>query len=241
MPSLSLTDLRYGNLRTAKVLGAGASTFTDPNQNRLPAAQEEIAAILSTKDRWQGTRLLEQRFTRSNLVAERQAQPFGIIHLATHGEFVPGKLSESYIQLADEKLRLDQIRQLNWNDPPVELVVLSACRMAVGNEDAELGFAGFAVKAGAKSALASLWNVSDEGTMGLMAEFYDQLWRAPIKAEALRRAQVALLRGKVTLRQGKLISSNGTFDLPPELTKLGTKELTHPYFWSAFTIVGSPW
>lgn len=241
MPSLSLTDLRYSNLRAAKVLGAGASTFTDPNQNRLPAAQEEIATILSAKDRWQGTRLLEQRFTRSNLVAERQAQPFGIIHLATHGEFVPGKLSESYIQLADEKLRLDQIRQLNWNDPPVELVVLSACRMAVGNEDAELGFAGFAVKAGAKSALASLWNVSDEGTMALMAEFYQQLWHAPVKAEALRRAQIALLQGKVTLRQGKLISSNGTFDLPPELTQLGTKELTHPYFWSAFTIVGSPW
>lgn len=241
MPSLSLTDIRYGNLRTAQVLGAGASTFTDPTQNALPAVQKEIAAILSAKDRWQGIQLLEERFTRSNLLAERQAQPFGIIHLATHGEFVPGKISESYIQLKDEKLRLDQLRQLKWNDPPAELVVLSACRMAVGNEDAELGFAGFAVKAGVKSVLASLWNVSDEGTMGLMTEFYQQLWQSPVKAEALRRAQLALLQGKVTLRQGKLIGSNGTVDLPPELAKLGTKELVHPYFWSAFTIVGSPW
>jgi CHAT domain-containing protein len=64
------------------------------------------------------------------------------------------------------------MRQLRWNDPPVDLLVLSACQTAIGDKEAELGFAGLAVQAGVKSVLASLWSVSDEGTLGLMTEFY---------------------------------------------------------------------
>jgi CHAT domain-containing protein len=123
----------------------------------------------------------------------------------------------------------------------VDLLVLSACRTALGDEQVELGFAGLAVQSGVKSALASLWNVSDEGTLGLMSEFYQQLEEAPIKAEALRQAQLAMVKGKVRIKGGKLVTSEGEFPLPPELVKLGDRDFSHPYFWSAFTMVGNPW
>jgi Uncharacterized protein conserved in bacteria len=136
------------------------------------------------------------------------------------------------------------VRELGWNQPPkVELLVLSACKTAVGDEGVELGFAGLAVQAGVKSVLASLWYVSDEGTLGLMAEFYHHLKVAPIKAEALRQAQIAMIKGQVRIENGRLILSNlnKELELPPELAKLGNENLSHPYYWSAFTMIGSPW
>jgi CHAT domain-containing protein len=120
-------------------------------------------------------------------------------------------------------------------------VVLSACRTALGDEEAELGFSGFAVQAGSKSALASLWYVSDEGTLGLMSEFYQRLKTAPIKSEALRQVQIAMIKGEVRLSGGKLITSQRKIDLPPILQQLGDRELQHPYFWAAFTMIGNPW
>jgi CHAT domain-containing protein len=105
----------------------------------------------------------------------------------------------------------------------------------------ELGFTGLAVQAGVKSAMGSLWYVSDEGTLGLMTQFYEQLKSAPIKSEALRLAQLAMLKGETRLQGGNLVTSGGSIPLPPELVKLGDKDLTHPYYWSAFTMIGNPW
>ncbi|MGV0029323.1 CHAT domain-containing protein [Phormidesmis priestleyi] len=235
MPSLSLTDTRFVGLKNAEILAAGASEFLD--QNPLPSVSIELSTIQKL---WVGDALINENFTLNNLKVKRKQQPFGIIHLSTHGEFLPGAIGNSYIQLSDTKLRLDQIRQLGWNTPPVELLVLSACRMAVGSRDAELGFAGFAVQAGVKSALASLWNVSDEGTSGFMAEFYQQLQQAPIKAEGLRRTQIAMLKGTVRLQSGDLIWSGGRSPLPADLSIVSDR-LSHPYYWSAFTLIGSPW
>ncbi|WP_347342563.1 CHAT domain-containing protein [Coleofasciculus sp. FACHB-1120] len=237
MPSLSLTDTRYQSLKNAQVLAMGISTFTD--ENPLPAVPRELSAIVPYL--WKGKSFLNEDFTLKNLKAQRQKQPFEIVHLATHGEFNPGSPSNSYIQLWDTKLRLDQWRELGWNNPPVELLVLSACRTAVGNEQAELGFAGLAVQAGVKSALASLWYVSDEGTLGLMTEFYEQLKTAPIKAEALRQAQLAMLKGQVRLEGGRLRTRGGDISLPPQLLGIGNQVLSHPYYWSAFTMIGNPW
>lgn len=141
----------------------------------------------------------------------------------------------------DSKLSLDKLRQLKLSDPAVELLVLSACRSALGDDSVELGFTGLAVQAGVKSALGSLWYVSDEGTLALMTTFYEQLKTAPIKAEALRKAQLAMLKGEVRLQGGKLVTSNSSFALPPELLKLGNKDLKHPFYWSAFTMIGNPW
>ena len=237
IPSVNLTDTRYQSLKDAQVLAMGASKFAD--QNPLPAVPVELETI--TPKLWQGKSFLNEAFTLDNLKSQRANQPFGIIHLATHGEFKPGAPSNSYIQLFDTQLKLNQLRQLGWNNPPVELLVLSACRTAVGDEDAELGFAGLAVQAGVKSAVASLWYVSDEATFGLMTQFYRQLKVAPIKAEALRDAQLAMIKGQVRLSLGHLHESGEKLPLPPELAKLGDRSLEHPYYWAAFTMIGSPW
>lgn len=237
MPSFTLTDTRYADLRHLKVLVAGASQFTDLPP--LPAVSSEIAAISQTG--WQGEVLFDTKFTLQNLKSERQRQPFGIIHLATHGEFNSGNLNNSFIQLWDTKLRLNQVRQLGWNNPPVELLVLSACDTATGDETIELGFAGIAAQAGAKSTLASIWLVSDAGTLGLMAEFYHQLQTVPIRAQALQQAQIAMLRGQVKLVSGQLQWLGGTVELPSNLQTLPDQTFTHPYYWSGFTMIGSPW
>lgn len=216
----------------------GASEFED--QSPLPAVPLEVDTI--TGSLWSGVSFLNSGFTLDNLRFQRQQRPFGIVHLATHGDFRSGDPSNSYIQFWNEKLELDRIRQLRLNDPPAELLVLSACRTALGDESAELGFAGLANQLGVKSVLASLWYVSDEGTLGLMTEFYSQLRVAPIKADALRQAQIAMLRGQVRLENGELVESdNDRVPLPSSLAALGDRDLSHPFYWSAFTMIGNPW
>ncbi|MFB8787314.1 MAG: CHAT domain-containing protein [Potamolinea sp.] len=237
MPSLSLTDTRYVDVRNSQVLAMGASKFTD--NKPLPAVPTELSTI--TTKLWQGKSFLNENFTLEKLKSARAEKPYGIIHLATHADFQAGKPNNSHIYLWNSKLTLDKLRDLSLNKPPVELFILSACRTALGDEEAELGFAGLAVQAGVKSALGSLWSVSDEGTLGLMTQFYEQLKQAPIKAEALRRSQLAMLKGEVRLQGGKLVTSSGSFPLPPELVELGDQNLSHPYYWSAFTMIGSPW
>jgi CHAT domain-containing protein len=219
IPSVNLVDTRYVNLKKSElqVLAMGLSEAVE-DQQALPAVPAEIAGIFKDQS-WTGASFLNQEVTLDNLKRQRELKPYGIIHLATHGEFKPGLRSNSFIQLWDAKLHLDQVRQLGWNNPPVELLVLSACRSALGDPKAELGFAGFAVQAGVKTAVASLWTVNDAATLGLMLEFYKQLKDAPIRAEALRQAQISLLKG--TNQQGK--------------------NLTHPYYWAPFTMIGSPW
>jgi CHAT domain-containing protein len=237
MPSFSLTDPRHVDVRNLRVLAMGAETFTD--QYSLPAVPVELSAIADQL--WSGKTLLNEAFTLKNLKQARAREPFGIIHLATHAQFRPGKPSNSYIQLWDRKLSLDQLPSLGLNKPPIQLLVLSACRTALGDKEAELGFAGLAVQSGVKSVLGSLWSVSDEGTLGLMTQFYERLKEAPIKAEALRQAQLAMIRGEVRLQKGKLVTSRSSFPLPPELARLRDTELSHPYYWSPFTMIGNPW
>jgi filamentous hemagglutinin family protein len=226
MPSLSLTDTRYVDIRNLEVLAMGSETFKD--QDPLPSVPIELATIQNI---WSGESFLNQDFTENNLIKARSNIPYGIVHLATHGEFRPGNINNSYIQFANDKLRLDQIRELGLNNPPVELMVLSACRTALGDEDAELGFAGLAAQAGVKSALGSLWYVSDEGTLVLMSNFYQSLKEAPIKSEALRQAQLAMIKGQISLPE---ITENNN-------TNLSNLDLSHPYYWSGFTMVGNPW
>jgi len=233
LPSLNLVDTRYTSIRDRPVLAMGASEFQElPN---LPAVPAELSATQLDG----GKSYLNQAFTVENLRSQQQQNPFSIIHLAKHGEF--SNTDRSYIQFWDQQLRLSQLSQLQFNDPPVELLVLSACRTALGNPQAELGFAGFALQAGVKTTLASLWYVSDDGTLGLMAEFYRQLRRAPIKAEALRQAQLAMIQEKVRFANGQLQLSSGVLPLPLELQSTRDTVLSHPYYWSAFTLVGSPW
>jgi CHAT domain-containing protein len=95
---------------------------------------------------------------------------------------------------------------------PVELLTLSACQTAVGDERAALGLAGVAIKAGARSALASLWFVNDESTSKLVTEFYQQLQNPTLsKAQALQQAQKSLME------QG----------------------YQHPLYWAPFLLIGN--
>ncbi|HEY9808110.1 MAG TPA: CHAT domain-containing protein [Halomicronema sp.] len=242
IPSFGLTDSRYRDIRNLKILAMGASQFSD--QNDLPAVPLELSEIL--RGDWQGQKLLDEQFTLENFIEQNQKQYFGIIHLATHGEFQAGNISNSYIQFWNRKLKMNELQEvakvLGWNSTsgqPVELMVLSACRTALGDEQAELGFAGLAVQAGVKSALASLWYVSDAGTLALMNEFYKQLSLTANKVEALRQAQLALLGGKVKVEQGQLRGSNQEYLALPSQVSLNNVNLSHPYFWSAFTLIGN--
>jgi Uncharacterized protein conserved in bacteria len=237
MPSLTLTDTSTANFKNTLLLAMGASQF--PDMSPLPAVELEVSSI--TPQQWPGKSFLNQAFTLANLQSQRQQQPFGIIHLATHAEFRSGDPSNSFIQLWDNKLRLDQLRQMRWHSPQVELLVLSACKTAVGDRDAELGFGGLAVQAGVKSALATLWYVSDEGSLGLMSEFYGQLRNAPIKSEALRQAQLAMLRQTIRIEGGMLHSSSGNLPLPPSLANTPSPNFSHPYYWAGFRMIGNPW
>ncbi|MBH8574406.1 CHAT domain-containing protein [Nostocaceae cyanobacterium CENA369] len=238
IPAFSLTDTRYTDIRDFSVLAMGASQFKDLAP--LPAVPIELSTIVRDKG---GTSFLNDKFTLENLRSQRQQQSYKIIHLATHGVFQPGAVNNSYIQLWNTKLHLNQLRQLQLNNPPVDLLVLSACKTALGDEQAELGFSGLALEAGVKSAMGSLWNVSDAGTLVLMTEFYQYLKTSPVKAEALRQTQIRMLKGQIKIEQGQLRQTGlrtGT-PLPPELSQLGDLDLSHPYYWAGFTMIGSPW
>jgi CHAT domain-containing protein len=238
MPSLSLTDTRYQDVRDDSVLAMGASKFRD--KASLPGVPIELQVIADQV--WQGESFLNEEFTLNNLKQARRKVAYGIVHLATHAEFQPGKPANSYIQLWDNnKLKLDQMWQLDWHKPTVELLVLSACRTALGDEEAELGFTGLAVQSGVKSALGSLWYVSDEGTLGLMTTFYENLKQSSTKAEALRKAQLAMLRGEVQREGDRLITTKSSILLPPDFPASINQNYSHPYFWSSFTLIGNPW
>ncbi|WP_413168033.1 CHAT domain-containing protein [Capilliphycus salinus ALCB114379] len=240
IPSISLMDTRYTSLKNSKVLGMGASEFLELDS--LPSVPVELETV--TQRLWQGQQFLNQEFTRENLINQRKKYPYQIIHLATHSDFTVGNPADSYIQLwEDDQLKLDELRTLGWQNPPVELLVLSSCRTGVGDEQAEIGFAGLAIKAGVKSALASLWYVNDVGTLALITEFYAHLDNVVIKADALRQAQLMMIQGQVKIQDSQWQGSepDTSIVLPPQLNSIGNFDFSHPYYWSGFTMIGSPW
>ncbi|WAS06524.1 CHAT domain-containing protein [Gloeomargaritales cyanobacterium VI4D9] len=234
LPSINLVDFNYRPVQGANLLAMGASQFK--NQEPLKGVPIELETIAKE---WGGKALLNEQFTISNLIREREQTGFVLLHLATHAEFRPSTLKDAYIEFWNEQLTLDQVRNLPLRKPPVELLVLSACRTAVGDPYSELGFAGLAVASGVKSALASSWYVSDVGTVALMAELYQQLQKFPTKAQAVRQAQLQMIRGQVRLEGDKIIRTNKTPLPSPEPGFQA--DLSHPYYWAGFTLIGSPW
>lgn len=250
IPSLSLIDPQYRKLEDAEVLAMGADTFAE--HDPLPGVSVELEVI---SDRlWQGQAFLNEEFTPEKLIGARGLRDFRIVHLATHAEFKPGQPENSYIQFNSQQLPLDRFKELGFEKPPVDLLVLSACRTALGDPEAELGFAGLALATGVKSALGSLWYVNDKGTLGLMTGFYEGLGSiglmttfyegfgdSIIKAEALRRAQLSMLRGDTRMERGQLLTSESNFSLPSTIVRQDNLDFTHPYYWSGFVMIGSPW
>jgi len=238
IPSLGLVNTDYRSVVGQPVQAMGASQF-----QTLPALPAVPAELDTLANRWGGDIFLNENFTRTNITRSRQRTAYPIVHLATHGEFTSGTAADSYLQLWDERISLEEVRRLGWNDPAVDLLVLSACRTALGDEQAELGFAGLAVAAGVKTAIASLWYVDDMATFALMTALYDDLETAPIKAEALRAAQRAMIDGTVRVEDGLLVGDglDAPIALPESLRALSARDFSHPYYWSAFTAIGSPW
>ncbi|MEM9925573.1 MAG: CHAT domain-containing protein [Cyanobacteria bacterium P01_D01_bin.50] len=249
MPSMSLTDTRYRNISQEPVLAMGSSFLQskDP-KDHLHAAMPEIDFVTKLLG---GESFPEEDFTTNNLDEQLQRKTFNIVHIATHAKFQKGTANNSFIQFWNKRLSLPEITteipslksNKESNNEVIELLVLSACETAIGETEAELGFAGIAHHAGVKSVLASLWKVDDVGTLGLMTQFYQNLNRGATKAEALRQAQLAMLEGKVRTKNGRLFAPGlpkDGLELPSKL-KESSENFSHPYYWSGFTVVGNPW
>ncbi len=237
IPAFNLLDRQLTTLPGKQVLAMGAATFT--NNANLPAVPLELETI-TQKELWSGKVLLNQQFTLKQFQQARSQNPYGIVHLATHADISAKSVRDSYIQFWDRRLRLNEVRNLRLDRPPVELLVLSACRTALGAPNAELGFAGLAVQSGAKAVVASLWSVDDVGTLVLMANFYQQLKTVPLKSQALRNTQLAMLKENLTFSNSS-ISRRARGNLPVELQNFQDRGFSHPYYWAAFTTIGNPW
>lgn len=211
-PGLTLTDPRPLAPDRAGLLLAGVSEGVQ-GYAPLPHVGEETERLSRL---FPARVLLNEDFTAARLAGELRRTPYSLVHIASHGE-VRGDHAQSFLLTHDGRLTLDRLEALvrlgRFRPDPVELLVLSACQTAAGDERAALGLAGVAIKAGARSALASLWSVSDEASARLMEDFYAQL-RTPgvTKAESLRRAQAALI---------------------------ANPRYRHPYYWSGFVLIGN--
>ncbi|WP_088889419.1 CHAT domain-containing protein [Leptolyngbya ohadii] len=206
-PSQPSTDLR--------VLLAGLSE-PYPGFSALHFVPEELAQIRRTIP-GRSRVLMNQEFTAATLRQALQTANYPIVHLATHGKFSPN-FTDSFLLTGDGgRLDINQLQELLQSttlNHPLQLLVLSACETATSGSDprATLGLAGIAVRSGAESTVATLWQVSDESTALLMTRFYQGLADRLPKAEALRQAQLALLR-------------EGSYQ--------------HPFFWSAVILIGN--
>jgi CHAT domain-containing protein len=180
----------------------------------LPAVESEVKQISKSVP---SSTLLNQQFTSVALAERVKFSSADIVHLATHGQF-SSRLEDTFLLTWDGEINIKELSELlknRGNDPTkaIELLVLSACDTATGDDRAVLGLAGLAVKSGARSTLATLWPVKDKAAEMLMRGFYDQLRQPKItKAEALRQAQINLIR---------------------------QTDLGDPFFWSAFVLVGN--
>ncbi|MFN9818578.1 MAG: CHAT domain-containing protein [Pseudanabaena sp.] len=201
----------------------------------LPATKTEVEAIATLLPKT--TTLIDQQFSKNVTLQEMKRNT--IIHLATHGYFAVGRAEDSFIIFGDgDKATLTDIA--NWSLTNVSLVVLSACETAIGGKlgsGVEILGLGYRIQdAGAGAAIASLWKVSDDGTSELMQKLYKNLSQKNISSsEALRQAQIAMIRSnkKATSSDRANIRIVGTVPTNQET------QLSHPYYWSAFILIGN--
>ena len=178
----------------------------------LPAVENElddISSLISTQT------LFNEEFTSDALANDIKKSSANIVHLATHGQF-SSRLEDTFLSTWEGRLsvtELSEILQVRGQSSAIELLVLSACDTASGDDRAVLGLAGLAVKSGARSTVATLWPVKDKAAALLMRELYQGISESDMsKAEALRQAQLALLEDP---------------------------SFSDPFFWSAYTLVGN--
>jgi CHAT domain-containing protein len=219
-PTLSLTNPRTSTLPKLRALAAGLTKDAEINGKLFPALANVSTEIEQIKTQLSGSKsLLDENFTYNTLTQELNSVIFPIIHIATHGEF--GSVPEDTFLVTgnNEKLTITQleaaIRNMGITDTQtVELLALTACQTAVGDDRAALGLAGVAVQAGVRSALASLWFINDASTVKVVNEFYQNWHKQGLsKAKALQAAQKTL------------ISQGGDY--------------AHPAYWAPFILIGN--
>lgn len=247
-PSLNLNDNTYRSLKDLNLLAMGASKFAeDQQQTPLPGVSVELPTIKTiwnetSSDNYQ--EFLNDNFTLETIKANLDKQPYGIIHFGTHGSFGADEDEDIFIQLYNSRLSFKDIGSLGLSRSGIELMLLSACQTALGNDIAELGFAGLAVQAGVKSAIGTVWTIGDTGTLAFMTDFYSQLKTQTTKAEALRQTQLNMLNGKVYKSDdgNTVITPNKSVSLEalPEDSRQ-PEDLSHPFYWAPFTLIGNPW
>ena len=214
-PSLQLIDPKALVRQNFSALTAGLTEVRPhrPDLGALPGVKVELENI---KAEVPSLILLNESFTESNFNTEVNTSGYEVVHLATHGEF-SSVAEETFLLTWDDVININELNTLISADQkqknPIELLVLSACQTAAGDSRAALGLAGVAVRSGARSTLASLWSVDDVATTELMTRFYQRLATGKVtKAEALRESQQELLQ---------------------------RQQFNHPFYWSAFILLGN--
>ncbi|AJY69788.1 hypothetical protein RW64_09375 [Geobacter sulfurreducens] len=206
-------------------LGMGV-TREHKGHTPLPSVKDELEGIIAkdnTPGIIPGEILLDEAFTRESM-EEYLAKGYKAVHIASHFELNPANETSSYLLLGDgSKVRMDELRCNPRLFKGVDLVAFSACSTGLGTastrgrEVDSLGYLG--ELQGANTVLATLWPVEDKSTSMLMREFYRLRETGLTKAEALRQAQLALLKGKFKSPDGH--------------------DFTHPYFWAPFILIGN--
>lgn len=168
----------------------------DSNFGRLEYVTEEINSVKSSfSDPTVLQKLSKDALKRADLAS------YDVVHLATHSEF-GGDLENTFILTADARIKLTTFPDLfrSRSDDLINLLVLSSCETATGNNREVLGIAGASIQAGARSVLATLWSIDDSATSVLMKDFYEgyvgdkSSHEGLTKVKALQRAQIDLLK-----------------------------------------------
>ena len=211
-PSLNLSDPRPLKRENMKVLAVGVTEAVQgfPALPNVAAELQELQTLLGSQN------LVNREFLAANFEKRLKEEQFSIVHVASHGEF-GNDVENTFLLTFDTKLSLDRLNEMvgvfRFRDDPLELLTLSACDTAAGDDRAALGLAGIAIKAGARSALATLWNINDEAAVDLVLDFYRELKNPTIsRAVALQRAQLKLIE-------------NPRYE--------------HPGYWSAFLMINN--
>jgi CHAT domain-containing protein/Tfp pilus assembly protein PilF len=250
MTLASATRLKDRPDRVWTAAGFGVTKSYD-GAPALPAVPAELAGIIAAKpgDRGvlQGDIEVDGAFTREAMRRELlKRRP--VVHIASHFRFQPGNDAESFLLLGDGgHLSLAELKISANLFGGVQLLTLSACNTGVGDGSEVEGFGALAQREGAKAVVATLWPVADESTSLLMQRFYRLREASPdaTKLEALRQAQLSLLRGAIAAgpipaRTRAFVTSSAS--IPggiPRFREDPRAPYAHPYYWAPFFLMGN--
>ena len=215
-PSLTITKPESLARQDLKVLALGLTESSSVDGEIYPALPQVRREIEQIEQEFENSKpLLNQQFTSDRLRQELERENYPIVHIASHGQFGTEPQDTFLITGNNETIGLSEldrlIRNASTEIEPIELLSLTACDTALGDERATLGLAGVAVQAGVKSAIASLWSLNDNVTPELVEQFYASLQNPKLsKAQALQKAQIDLI----------------------------ARDL-HPAYWASFILIGN--